>query len=177
MIESERLTLRMPIHSDALAIYKAYTTDSEVTKYLIWEPHKSLQDSQEWILHCIDRYRRSKDLPFVIEEKNSKKVIGMFDVREIKPGHAEFGYVLAKAYWNKGYMSEAGIAVMNYCRKNTDFTQIEANHHVDNLASGKVIEKMGLTKVGSFPGGISCPNISDQLCDAILYKSDFSLNT
>lgn len=174
MIESERLNLRMPIHSDALAIYKAYTTDPEVTKYLIWEPHKSLHDSQEWILHCIDRYRTSKDLPFVIEEKASKKVIGMFGVREIKPGYAEFGYVLAKAYWNKGYMSEAGIAVMDYCRKNTGFRQIEANHHVDNPASGKVMEKMGLKKVGPYPGGISCPNISDQPCDAILYRCDLA---
>ena len=46
-------------------------------------------------------------------------------------------------YWNKGYATEALKKVIKYLFDN-GFNVIEAEHHIDNIASGRVMEKCGL---------------------------------
>jgi RimJ/RimL family protein N-acetyltransferase len=50
--ETERLIIRKPVLADAEQIYANYATDPLVTRYMIWSPHQSVDDSRGWIAHC-----------------------------------------------------------------------------------------------------------------------------
>lgn len=48
-LETERLILRQFESTDAEAMYNNWASDSEVTKYLMWQAHKSIEESKEYI--------------------------------------------------------------------------------------------------------------------------------
>lgn len=80
---------------------------------------------------------------------------------------AEIGYVLSKKHWGKGYATEVCKAVIDELFRN-GFTKIIAAHHVDNPASGRVMEKCGMSFIG-YDKSIAKWG-SDELCDVKLYK-------
>ena len=50
-VETERLVLRVPVASDAEAIFDGYARDPEVVRYLTWRPHRSLTDTRQFLNH------------------------------------------------------------------------------------------------------------------------------
>ena len=60
----------------------------------------------------------------------------------------EIGYSLAKWMWNGGYMTEALRRVIDYTFDAMDINRIEAQHELDNPASGRVMEKCGMRREG-----------------------------
>ena len=60
----------------------------------------------------------------------------------------ELGYKIGSHWWNQGYISEAAEAVINYMFHNTDIERISAFCSVENPASGKVMEKIGMRYEG-----------------------------
>ena len=54
------------------------------------------------------------------------------------------GYKIGSRWWNHGYTSEAARAVIDYMFLNTDIERIDAFSSVQNPASGKVMEKIGM---------------------------------
>lgn len=79
----------------------------------------------------------------------SSKCIGCIDLR-LKPDHekAKFGYVLNRAFWNNGYMTEALSAVIAFCFEKLQLNRVESTYYVGNEASGRVMEKAGLRREG-----------------------------
>lgn len=55
-LETKRLLLRPFTIEDAPAIYKNYASNPQVTKYLSWEPHQSVTDSEEIIKTWVEQY-------------------------------------------------------------------------------------------------------------------------
>ena len=62
---------------------------------------------------------------------------------------AEVGYSLSRAYWNRGLMTEALSAVVRYGFERLGLNRIEAQHEVDNPASGAVMRKAGMVREGT----------------------------
>ena len=60
----------------------------------------------------------------------------------------EVAYSLGKAYWNKGYMTEALKAVLVFGLKTVGINRIEAYHAINNPGSGKVLQKSGMRYEG-----------------------------
>ena len=61
---------------------------------------------------------------------------------------AELGYWIGVAYWNRGYCTEAAKAVVEYGFDILRYHKISARHFVDNLSSGRVMEKIGMRREG-----------------------------
>ena len=82
--------------------------------------------------------------------RETGEVIGGIDVVDIIEFRStcEIGYVLSKKYWNKGYMTEALKAVIDYLFNKVGFNRIQLRHLIDNVASGKVMIKSGLKYEG-----------------------------
>jgi len=167
--ETDRLVIRFPRVSDAKEIFECYTQDSEVTKYLIWTPHKHLGDSINWVEYCLNSCNTDTNLKYVIEFKGTKKAIGMIDFR-INGMTAEFGYVLGKNYWNQGLMTEAMIPVFNTVFSNPNIFRIQACHDIDNHSSGKVMKKLGMVYEGILRKYSLHPNISIIPRDVKMYS-------
>ena len=110
-IETKRLLLRRPLPEDAEAIFEAYAQDREVTRYLVWRPHASVETTREFTAHCLRLWESAKAFPYVITRKGDGELLGMIELRP--NGHrAEFGFVLARRFWGQGLMTEAVSALV-----------------------------------------------------------------
>lgn len=73
--------------------------------------------------------------------------IGLFNVE--KSGQCELGYSIGSAWWGYGYATEAAAAVLEFAFQKMQVHRVYASHHIENLASGKVLEKIGMHYEGT----------------------------
>ena len=149
-ITTERLTLRKFVIEDAKAMFDNWAKDERVTKYLTWPPHENLETAQYVLSLWCDDYKNDNFYQWAVvfegEVVGSISVVRISDENE----YAELGYCLGYDYWGKGIMTEAFRAVIKYLFEEIGFNQVRAAHAVKNPASGKVMEKRGLTLDGTF---------------------------
>ncbi|MCL2564659.1 MAG: GNAT family N-acetyltransferase [Defluviitaleaceae bacterium] len=140
-LETERLILRKSKKSDASDIFE-YASDEETVKYLAWEGAKTEDEA----LNGIINYHWANPGNWAIELKENQKCIGSIGITVVDSENekTEFGYVLNRSYWNKGYASEALSAVLKLCFEKLELNRVEAIHYVGNEGSGKVMEKCGM---------------------------------
>lgn len=166
--ETERLIIRGPELRDAGDIYRNYTRDADVTKYMTWKPHVDISQTEAWIKYCIQDADTADSIKQIIFQKEDSQAIGMVDFA-INGHMAELGYVLTKRYWNRGLMTEAVRPVLEYVLSIPSVYRVWAVHDVDNPASGRVMQKLGLVREGVLKRFCLHPNISDEPRDAVLY--------
>ncbi|MBI5030271.1 MAG: GNAT family N-acetyltransferase [Chloroflexi bacterium] len=169
-IETERLILRAPIPADAQSIFNAYAQDPEVTRYLTWQPHQSVADAERVIANSIAAWEQGTSFPYVIKLNDSGQVIGMIRVN-IDRFKVELGYVLARAYWRKGYMTEAVRGVIDWAFTQPHIYRVAAVCDVENAASARVMEKAGMKREGVHKRYTVHPNISDEPRDCYSYAA------
>jgi predicted acetyltransferase len=63
-------------------------------------------------------------------------------------GEAEIGYGMHPNFQNKGYMTEAVMALVDWALAQPECTAVTAETESDNLSSIRVLEKVGMRKVG-----------------------------
>lgn len=141
-IETKRLILRKFKKEDAKNIYDGWASDSEVTKYLTWNPHESIKITEKLLNSWLESYKDEKCYRFAIDLKNENKLIGMIDVVGYENNIPKIGYVLSRQYWNKGYMTEAFKKFIEYLFSK-GFNEIHIEADENNYASNAVIKKNG----------------------------------
>ena len=166
--ETQRLIIRKPELKDVDDIFKNYTQDPNVTRFLVWKPHTKMETTKDWLQICIDSWDENKHLDFIIWHKEIEKSIGMISFR-INSFIVNFGYVLAKSFWNKGIMTEACNPIISKLLERRDIYRIEAIHDLDNPASGKVMDKLGMEYEGILRKYSLHPNISNIPRDCKMY--------
>jgi RimJ/RimL family protein N-acetyltransferase len=62
-------------------------------------------------------------------------------------GEPELGYWIGRPYWGLGFATEASRAVIEIA-KTIGHKKLVASHFTDNLASGKVLRKLGFQSTG-----------------------------
>lgn len=148
-LETERLTLRKVKPTDAEAIF-SYASRPEVTAHLSWPIHRSLEDTYRFIQGLIYGYCEgtAADWGMILKEEDRfLGTIGFASVSRIH-GYGEVGYVLHPGYWGRGIVSEALRAVIEFAFDN-GLNRVEAIHAVENPASGRVMQKAGMTYEGT----------------------------
>ena len=167
-LTTRRLILRRPVSADAPAIYEEYASDPEVTRYMIWRPHRSLADTVAFRALAEEGWASGTDLSWAITLRGRDRVIGMVGAR---PGlhKTDIGYVLGRAHWGKGIMTEAAGAIVEMLFSYPSMFRVFATCDVENLASARVLEKIGMTREGILRRNIVHPNISDEPRDSLLY--------
>ena len=146
-IKTNRLMLRK-IHTDDAEMVYAWMSDPEVCKYERWEPHPSVEYSCGYIMEAFDGYKADSTYFWGIEL--DKKLVGSVCIVGVNDydQKAILGYCLAKEYWSKGYATEAVSAILKYMFVEVGINRIEATHAVNNIASGRVLEKVGMCLEG-----------------------------
>lgn len=158
-IKTSRLALRPPRREDAEAIFNAYAQDAEVCRYLIWLPHKSIVETENFLQHAMAAWETKTRFPYVITQREDDRLLGMIDLR-LDAYKADVGYVLAREFWNKGFMSEALRAVMDTAFTLENVYRVGALCDVDNTASARVMEKAGMAREGLLRRYSLHPNIN-----------------
>lgn len=148
---TERLELRVPAFSDATAIFDGWAQDPQVTRFLLWKPHQSIDETLLFLAQLEHAWREHVGhRAWLITERTSGEVVGMLGADYA--GHAiELGYVLARPYWGRGYVTEAvkGAAAHAFgIHAEPLIERISAICHVENHASARVLEKAGFEREG-----------------------------
>lgn len=144
-IETERLILRQFIYSDIEDIFLIYS-DEEVNRFLPWFPLKSIEESEYYLKNNIfEEYKKEIAYRYAIIYKDTNRAIGYISINDIneKKCSGDLGYGLKKEYWNKGIITEAGTHLLKKLKEN-GFMFITATHDVNNLGSGRVMEKLNM---------------------------------
>ena len=148
-IETPRLILRPWLESDVADMYE-YASVPGVGEMAGWNHHKDMAESRE-ILQMFIREKKT----FAIVLKENGKVIGSLGLENMKPDPypeerlgREIGYVLSKAYWGRGLMTEAVTAVIGYCFDVLGYDYLICCHFIQNDRSRRVIEKCGFAYFG-----------------------------
>jgi ribosomal-protein-alanine N-acetyltransferase len=149
-LETERLILRPMRMSDARDLF-AYAQDPEVSRHVLWDTHQSLGESRQFLRGALRQYRRGQPSSFAITLKDSGRMIGTIGFMWVNLDHqsAEVGYSLSRDYWNRGIMTEALRQVVAFGFERLRLNRIEAQHEVDNPASGRVMAHVGMQYEGT----------------------------
>lgn len=151
-IETERLILRRFTVEDGEAMFRNWASDPEVTKYLTWPSHDSAEVSR-WVLSdWCSHYEEPDFYQWAIVPQALGEPIGSIAVVRYsdEAQWVEIGYCTGKAWWRRGYVSEALKALLAFFFEEVGVGRIQAGHDVNNPNSGAVMAKCGMTCEGTF---------------------------
>lgn len=148
-LETGRIILRPMRMDDADDIF-AYASDPEVAKHVVWDTHASIEDSKSFLGSVLEQYNNGMVSSWGIEERASGKLIGTcgFVYWNITHARAEIGYALGRAYWGRGYMTEAAGQITAFGFESMKLNRLEARCEVANVGSAKVMQKIGMSYEG-----------------------------
>ncbi|MGM9971980.1 MAG: GNAT family N-acetyltransferase [Anaeroplasmataceae bacterium] len=142
-IKNNRYILRDISIRDYMDLFE-FGSDFENTKYVTWGPYQMPEEAYNSInLMIMDRIKQGLPVGYAIVCPKTKKMIGMIDFHTYYPNTncAEVGFILHKAYWNRGIMTSALKDLIRVGFEKIGFNKILIGHIDINLACQKVIEK------------------------------------
>lgn len=182
-LETKRLILRRFTEDDAPAMYKNWASDGEVTKFLTWQPYKSLEDAEKTLAVWVRDYERKDCYQWAIVLKGEEGCAGepIGSISAVKYDDSismvQVGYCLGKQWWHQGIMTEALSCVMDYFFDTVGANRIEALHDVNNPHSGQVMKKCGMRYEGTMrQAGRNNQGLSDLCCYGALAEDRMSKN-
>jgi RimJ/RimL family protein N-acetyltransferase len=105
--------------------------------------------AESWIGSHEAAFAERKTVVFAITEAGGPLVGAIGLTLELEHRRAELGYWIGAPYWGRGYATEAAAAVIGYGFRAWGLQRIDAHHFVRNPASGRVLEKAGMTREGT----------------------------
>lgn len=153
-IETERLTLRPPIHSD----FRAWAALREASREFLtrWEPswapdhlsRKAFTNRVYWAQRSV---AGGSAVPLFLIRRSDQNLVGAITLDNIRRGPAQagtIGYWTGRPFARQGYMREAAIAVVHHAFTRLDLSRIEAACLPDNTASRALLESAGFKYEG-----------------------------
>ena len=180
-LETERLILRRYVKDDLEPMFYNCWNDFDVWKWTNYEPMNSIDNVLKLNNIFTDYWFAKYDKPdfynWAVQLKSSGEVIGR--VMGVNPndrvGQIEFSYELGKNWWNQGLMTEAVKRVIDFFFNEIGYNRICASHAYENSASGRVMQKSGMTYEGTARLACKCNNgLFDLVNYAILADDYFS---
>lgn len=144
VLESERIILRPLALDDAENIYERWTSDSEVAKFMIWDLHKSVGDTIEWIKIEVQNIDNEHHYVWGFILKETGELFGSGGISFNKElGCYSLGYNIMKRYWRQGLTTEAGKTILDFAISTLGENKFFCRHATDNIGSKKVMIKLG----------------------------------
>jgi [ribosomal protein S5]-alanine N-acetyltransferase len=147
-LRTARLLLREIGPADIPAIHE-YAGDPEVVRYMQWGPNDlatTVEVTRDWL---DEQQRWPRDsVQLAIEPAGEAKIAGAIHlwVSDAHNATGSFGFVLNRAYWGRGYATEAARAVMDCAFREVGLHRLCATCDTRNLASAHVLEKLGMRR-------------------------------
>jgi len=127
----------------------AYLSDPAVTELTSYpEITRELADSI--IERVTERWSAGELSKWAIADGADGRIIGTcgFNAWAVDHRWAELAYELARAHWGKGIMSQALKVIISWAFRETIVERIHAYVRVDNIRSGKLLERLGFEREG-----------------------------
>jgi RimJ/RimL family protein N-acetyltransferase len=149
-LTTKRLVLR-PFAPDDAAAVQRLAGDRAVADTTLSIPHPYPDGAAErWIAGHAERYAGREIMVLAVALRDGGELAGCISLRlHDEHGRAEMGYWMGVPYWNLGYCSEAARALVAYGFEQMGLHRIYAHHLTRNPASGRVMQKVGMTYEGT----------------------------
>jgi ribosomal-protein-alanine N-acetyltransferase len=148
-LTTARLVLRPFMVADAPDVQRL-AGEREVASTTLNIPHPyEAGMAEQWINTRHEVYARGEGISFAIVRRADHVLIGAIGLRLEQPhARAELGYWIGVPFWRQGYCTEAARAVVRYGFEVLGLHRIYAAHLTRNPASGRVLQKLGMTYEG-----------------------------
>ncbi|HEX3799233.1 MAG TPA: GNAT family protein [Verrucomicrobiae bacterium] len=148
VLETERLLLRALAVEDAAGVLAVYG-DDEVTRFSEMVTLATVEQAQTVIGFFQHEFERDAGIRWAMVEKSSSRVVGTCGFGWLRQNFsALLSYDVAREFWNRGFTTEAIRATVSHCFATTESNRISATTTVDNIASRRVLQKLGFTEEG-----------------------------
>lgn len=137
------------VSADSNSLLEIFS-DPEVMKYWNTAPWSGIQDAYRFVDNSNDAMQRQESLVLGVYLKSTVELVGkcMLFNYDKESKRAEIGFGLSRACWGKGYITEAGEALIQYGFNSLGLRRIEAEIDPDNRSSAKALEKLGFSQEG-----------------------------
>jgi ribosomal-protein-alanine N-acetyltransferase len=152
IIETDRLILRTTILQDTNDLYKQVFSNNDVVKFTFGSDGLNIDETKDFIKNNCN-FDKKLGLSTLVE-KIRGRIIGLagnIECNYLEKKDYEFGFILGKEFWGKGYATEIGKAQINFIKNELKGKRVLALVHKDNVASIKTIEKLGLNHLTTVP--------------------------
>ena len=167
--DTARLHARRPRETDAPAVFAAYASDPEATRYLAWPPYQTAEPLAEFLRGRIAAWENDDgQYAYLLCRRSTDVPIGSIGVM-IEHQKAMFGYVLGRAYWGNGYTAEALRFLVEWATAEPRLRRAWAYCATENTASARVMEKAGLAREGVLRRWQVFPNLGPAPRDCVFY--------
>jgi RimJ/RimL family protein N-acetyltransferase len=149
ILETDRLILREWEPEDAEALF-AMVGDPEVMRFMEnGQPWASIERVRDWIARLNESYRTRGFSRWAVVEKESGRVVGSCGFAPLAwSGEIDFGYLLARDVWGRGYATEIGRATLRHGFEHFGFAEVTASVVPEHASSRRVLEKLGFVYKG-----------------------------
>ncbi len=139
-----RLLLRPGWIQDAPAVFEAICDEAIVCNLASAPWPYSLADAETFL--GIERSPSEPSMLIFRRTSVAPQLVGSIGFGRDADGEVELGYWIGRAFWGRGYATEAGRAVIAMARDSLRLRKLNAGHFIDNPASGRVLEKLGFRR-------------------------------
>ena len=148
ILETDRLVLRQIIPEDFEDLFKM-NRDPQIMKYVGDGSTRTHEEMKNELDMLISHYIRKPGLGiWATELKANNCFIGASGlVYYDNTSEIEVGYRMQKEFWKNGYATEASKGLLEYGFTKLNLKKIVSSAHVDNVASRRVMEKIGMTYI------------------------------
>lgn len=152
VIETARLRMR-PVEPDDASAYYPLAADPEVSPLMLWRAHASIAETRDWLERSSAALQQGTEITWAVEHEGAVAgCIGLtgitWAVLATRCDRATLGYWLARKRWGAGLMTEAATAVTAWGFETLGLHKITVSCFEPNIASRRVIEKVGYRFVG-----------------------------
>lgn len=160
-INTKRLVLK-PLGKKYLKSAIQYTMDYENTKFMCHLPDETVKETEEFLATVEKEWKKEKPqfLEFAIVYNDMH--IGAVSVY-FESGTGELGWIINKSYWGNGFAYEAAKALIDYTKTEIKVSHFQAHCDSENIASYKVMEKLGMSRTGEWGGRRNKSALEDSL--------------
>jgi RimJ/RimL family protein N-acetyltransferase len=156
-IETDRFVLKVPRSTDGVAVYDAM---ADVIEQLRASPASWPWASQEQSVavstaHCKrahDNFDRRSKWSLFVHDRATEQVLGNLEFHTFytELNMWEFGCWCRTSQQRRGVMHESLTALFEWMKHNNPGIEILTKHDINNVASMKMMEKVGFKSVGGY---------------------------
>jgi RimJ/RimL family protein N-acetyltransferase len=148
---TERLILRKFTDKDANDMFINWSSDSEVTKFLIWKEHDNVNETHDYIASLNEQYQSPETYIWGIELKEIGQVIGSISATSNQEAESVYiSYCIGRHWWGQKIIREALSALIEFFMEEVGVNRIESCHVARNGTAGKVLFRCGFQLEGTF---------------------------
>jgi RimJ/RimL family protein N-acetyltransferase len=148
VFQTPRLILRQFTEADAPLIL-GLNSDPEIVKYVYEPTLKTIEHAQKILNNIILPQYKNNLGRWAIQTKENLDLIGWCGLKyQPELDEIDLGYRLIQKAWGQGFATEAAQASLEYGFNELNLKLITGRAHIENLASIKVLEKIGMDFIG-----------------------------